>query len=89
MERRHIHANGAIIIGKEVNTIEEEQLGLDPTQVFLDKKVIFEKILALEPRDAEKLGVGRRTLNYLKERIQRNGDINMRTGAVRKLLGFQ
>ena len=78
----------AIIIGKEVNKIEEEQLDHDPAQVFLGKKGIFEKILALKPRDSEKMSAGRRTLNDSKDRIRKKGDVNMKTGAMKKLSGI-
>jgi len=43
------------------------------------------KILALRQCDAEKAGVDRKTFQRIKERI-RGGEINIKTGAIKRLL---
>jgi hypothetical protein len=54
--------------------------------MFQDKKTECQKILAIRQCDAEKAGVDRKTFQRIKARIQKNGTINLKTRAVRRLL---
>lgn len=49
MERRHIHADSVVLIGKEANNIDDQPLDIWQAQVFLNKRDIMDKILQLTP----------------------------------------
>ncbi|KKG34638.1 hypothetical protein [Methanosarcina mazei] len=56
-------------------------------QVFINEEDIKQKILALTPEEARKLGVKHRsTLKRMKDRIKENGKINTKTKQVEKLV---
>ncbi|WMW23015.1 hypothetical protein RE476_04080 [Methanolobus mangrovi] len=40
MERKYVHANGILYIGKEANNIDEEELELQRAQTFIEKKLM-------------------------------------------------
>jgi len=59
-------------------------------QVFINEEEIKQKILNLSPREARKLGLKyRSTLKKIKDRILKDGKINMRTNEVRKLVNVK
>jgi len=57
LARKHIQANDFVYIGKEANNIEDQPLDVIGAQVFVDEKDIRQKILALTPEEARKLGI--------------------------------
>ncbi|WP_198003712.1 hypothetical protein [Methanococcoides burtonii] len=36
LEREHVHADGVVCIGKEANNIDEQELVVQQSQVFVD-----------------------------------------------------
>ncbi|WP_406669965.1 hypothetical protein V7O67_10065 [Methanolobus sp. ZRKC4] len=90
LERKHVHANGVLYIGKEANNIDEEELELQRAQTFIDEEGIKQKILVLTPKEARVYGVMQRSsLKRMKDRILSEGKFNFRTKEVRKLVsGF-
>ena len=66
LKRRNIHVDGLVYIGKEANNIEDQPLDV--------KKAQEQKILALNPEEARKLGIKHRsTLKRMKDRILSRG----------------
>lgn len=90
LERRHIHVDGILYIGKEANNIDEEELELQRAQTFIDEESIKQKILGMTPKEARGYGVMERsTLKRMKDRIQRGEKFNFKTKEVKKLVsGF-
>ncbi|MDA0525458.1 DNA polymerase [Methanococcoides alaskense] len=88
LERKHVHADGVVYIGKEANSIDEQELNVKQAQAFLNKKEIMHNILYLSQKKAEEWGVDRKTFQRIKKRIIENGDIKLNTVAVKKLASF-
>lgn len=88
LSRKLINVDGVLIIGKEANKIEDQPLFVTDAQVFKDKKSICKKILSIRQCDAEKAGVDRKTFQRIKTRIQKSKTINIKTGAVKRLLAM-
>lgn len=88
LERKHVHADGVVYIGKEANNIDEQELNVKQAQAFLNKKEIMQNILDLSQKKAEEWGVDRKTFQRIKKRIIENGDIKLNTVAVKKLASF-
>ena len=86
LERKHVHADGVVYIGKEANNIDEQELDVKKAQEFLNEEEIKRKILEIPQKEAEKLGVGRSTLHKIKWKIRKGEKINWGTPAVRNLL---
>lgn len=87
LERKYIQSNGLVYIGKEANNIEDQPVNVIKPQVFIDEEEIKQKILDLSPKEARKLGIKyRSTLKKIKDRILKNGKINMKTNDVKKLV---
>ncbi len=86
LKRRAIQADEVIHIGKEANNIDEHPLKTTEAQVFRDKQSIYNKILLIRQSDAEKIGVGRSVLKYIKDGIREGKKINFETRAVKRLL---
>jgi hypothetical protein len=86
LERREIYAYEVIHIGKEANNIDEQPLKKTDAQVFKDYQSICQKILLIRQSEAEKRGVGRSALKYIKDRIRTGKRINLKTKAVRRLI---
>lgn len=86
--RKSINVDGVLIIGKEANKIEDQPLFVTDTQVFKDKKSLCKKILSIRQCDAEKAGIDRKTFQRIKTRIQKSKTINIKTGAVKRLLAM-
>jgi len=84
--RKSINVDGVLLIGKEANKIEDQPLFVADAQVFKDKKSLCQKILAIRQCDAEIAGVDRKTFQRIKTRIQKSKTINIKTGAVKRLL---
>ncbi|WP_406661962.1 hypothetical protein V7O66_05450 [Methanolobus sp. ZRKC3] len=90
LERKHVHADGILYIGKEANNIDEEELEIQKAQTFIDEEGIKQWILTLKPEEARGYGVMQRSsLKRMKDRILSGGKFNFRTKEVRKLVsGF-
>jgi len=86
LKRRDVHADEIIHIGKEANNIDEQPLKTTDAQVFRDKQSICQKILSIRQCDAEKIGVKRSALKYIKDRIRSGKRINLKTKAVERLV---
>ncbi len=86
LERKHMYADGVIYKGKEANNIEEQALDVKKPKEFIDEDGIKEKILALTPEEARKLGIKHRSaLAYLKKKAK-EGDFNFKTKNVKRLV---
>jgi hypothetical protein len=88
LKRRDILADEIIHIGKEANNIDEQPLKITNAQVFRDKQSICQKILLIRQCDAEKIGVKRSALKYIKDGIRSGKKINLKTKAVKKLVNI-
>jgi hypothetical protein len=89
LERKHIQADGLVYIGKEVNNIEDQPLDVTGAQVFINEEDIRQKILALTPEKVRELGIKHRsTLKGMKDRIMKDGKINLDTKEVKKLVNL-
>jgi hypothetical protein len=86
--RKSINVDGVLLIGKEANKIEDQPLFVADAQVFKDKKSLCKKILTIRQCDAEKAGVDRKTFQRIKIRIQKTKTVNIKTGAVKRLLAM-
>jgi len=87
LQRKHIHAQGVIYIGKEANKIEEQPLQAQTPQIFKDKHAVMDRILSMSTKEAGDLRVGRETFRKIKNRIKQKGDIKLNTTAVKRLIG--
>jgi len=61
LERRHLVVADIVHIGKEANNIDDQVLDIRKAQMFRDKAVVIEKILAMSQKQAEEYGVNRKT----------------------------
>ena len=87
LKRKHVQADGLVYIGKEANNIEDQPLDVTRSQVFINEEEIRQKILALTPEEARKLGIKERsTLKRMKDRILSYGELNLKTKEVKKLI---
>jgi hypothetical protein len=86
LKRKEILANEIIHIGKEANNIDEQPLKTTEAQVFREKQSVYQKILSIRQSDAEKIGVRRSVLKYIKDRIRSGEKINLNTKAIKKLI---
>lgn len=88
LERKHIHSNGLIYIGKEANKIEDQPLDVEKPQFFINKEEIKQKILSLTPEEARKIEIKHRSeLKYLKEKAY-EGKLNFNTPVMRKIIKY-
>ena len=85
LERKYVHVDGVVYIGKEANNIDEQALKVKEAQRFINKQAIMGKILCISQKQAETLGVSRSTFQGIKKRIRESGDVNLCTPAVRRL----
>lgn len=86
LKRREVYADKIIHIGKEANNIDEQPLKTTEAQIFRDKQNVCEKILSIRQCDAEKIGVKRSVLKYIKDRIRSGEKINLKTKAIERLI---
>ena len=87
LERKHVHVDGVVYIGKEANNIDEQVLDVRRSQVFIDEEEIKRKILALTPKEAREIGIKyRSTLINIKDRIEAGIEINFNTTEMRKIV---
>ena len=86
LERRDVHVDGVVYIGKEANNIDEQALDVKKAQEFVNVEEIKRKIICISQKQAEALGVSRSTFQGIKKRIREAGEINLCTPAVRRLI---
>ncbi|AFV22388.1 DNA-directed DNA polymerase B [Methanolobus psychrophilus R15] len=86
LERKHVKADSVILIGKEANNIDEQALDVKKAQEFINKQEIMKRILNMSQTEAEAQGISRSRFQGIKQRIRDNGDINLNTPAVRRLV---
>lgn len=88
LKRKHIKVDGLVYIGKEANNIEDQPLDVTKPQTFINEEEIIQKILALTPEEARKIGIKHRSeLKYLKEKA-REGKLNFNTPVMRKIVEY-
>lgn len=74
-----------VFFGKEVHKIEDQPLDVTKPQTFINEEEIIQKILALTPEEARKIGIKHRSeLKYLKEKA-RKGKLNFNTPVMKKV----
>ncbi|NOR46514.1 MAG: hypothetical protein GQ533_00475 [Methanosarcinaceae archaeon] len=67
LERKYVHVDGVVYIGKEANNIYEQALKVKEAQIFINQEEMKRKVLALAPKEARKLGIKHRsTLKKIK-----------------------
>jgi len=87
LERKHVHVDGVVYIGKEANNIDEQALDITRSQMFVDEEKIKRKILALTPKEARELGIKyRSTLKKMKNRIEAGENLNIKIKTVNRLI---
>ncbi len=72
LQRKYLKVTNVVLIGKESNDLDEsEVLGIDNDTYVLYKRneIPSKKILALKPKEAEKLGIGKVQLYRMKKSI--------------------
>jgi len=86
LERKHVQADGLVYIGKEANNIEDQPLDVTKSQVFINEEEIKQKILALTPEEARKIGIKHRsTLAYLKKKAK-EGNLSFNSQNLKQIL---
>ncbi|WP_406661511.1 DNA polymerase [Methanolobus sp. ZRKC3] len=86
LERKHVQADSIVYIGKEANNIDEQSIDVKKAQEFINKQEIMDNILNMSQTEGESMGVSRSRFQGIKKRIKDNGDLNLNTPAVRRLL---
>jgi hypothetical protein len=87
LERKHVHVDGVVYIGKEANNIDEQALKVKEAHIFIDEEEMKRKILALTPKEAREIGIKyRSTLKKMKDKIISGDKINFNTKEIRKIL---
>ncbi|NPE31269.1 hypothetical protein HNV12_25600 [Methanococcoides sp. SA1] len=86
LERKQVHADSVIYIGKEANNIDEQELDVKKAQEFINVEEIKQLILDLTPKEAKEYGIKHRSdLIRLKKNAE-GGLLNFKTKLMRKLL---
>ena len=86
LERKYVHTESVIYIGKEANNIDEQALDVKKAQEFINKQEIMDNILQMSQTEEEALGVSRSRFQGIKQRIRENGNLNLNTPAMRRLV---
>ncbi|ABE51539.1 DNA polymerase [Methanococcoides burtonii] len=85
LERKHVHADSVIYIGKEANNIDEQELDVKKAQEFIDEKLVYDLILKLTPEKARDIGIKHRSaLAYLKKKAK-EGKLNFKSKNVKRI----
>lgn len=74
------------MFAKEANNVDGQALDVDKVQLFVNKEVITQMILAIPQKEAEARGVSRSVFQGIKQRIRETGDVNLDTLGVRRLI---
>ncbi|WP_440951591.1 hypothetical protein [Methanococcoides sp. FTZ1] len=54
LERKHVHSDGVVYIGKEANNIDEQELDVKQAQVFVNEEKLMKIILEMPQKEAER-----------------------------------
>ncbi|WP_342304323.1 hypothetical protein [Methanolobus sp. ZRKC5] len=84
LERKHVHADSIVYIGKEANNIDEQELNVEQAQEFINKDQEMQRILNITVSEAKDMGVPKTTLWDMQKRINDTGNLNLNTLAVMK-----
>ena len=88
LERKHVHVDGVVYIGKEANNIDEQALDITRYQVFVDEKSVYDFILNLTPEKAREIGIKHRSaLAYLKKKAN-GGVLNYKSCNIRRIISY-
>ncbi|WP_244603383.1 hypothetical protein [Methanococcoides sp. NM1] len=86
LERKHVHADGVVYIGKEANSIDEQEVDVKKAQEFVDVEEIKHLILKLTPKEAKEYGIKHRSdLIRLKKNVKEE-KLNFKTKLVKYLV---
>ena len=86
LERKYVHVNGVVYIGKEANNIDDQALKVKEAQIFINEEELKKNILALTPKEAREIGIKyRSTLKKIKYKIEAGEKFNWNTKAVKIL----
>jgi hypothetical protein len=84
LERKHVHVDSVVYIGKEANNINEQELDVKKAQEFIDVEFICNFILKLTPEKAMEIGIKHRSaLAYLKKKAK-EGKLNFKSRNVKR-----
>lgn len=90
LERRHVHSDSVIYIGKEANNIDEQELDVEKPQVFINEKWVAKEVVNLSQKVAEEWGIDRKTFQKTKkairEALEKGEKINLFTPTRKRLL---
>ncbi|ABE51551.1 DNA-directed DNA polymerase B [Methanococcoides burtonii] len=86
LERKHVHADGVVYIGKEANNIDEQELNVTKVQEFINVEEIEQLILGLTPKEAMVYGIKHRSdlIRLKKNVVERK--LNFKTKLMRELM---
>jgi len=86
LERKQVHADSVVYIGKEANNIDEQELGVKKAQEFVNEEEIKRMIISLTPTEAREIGIKHRsTLKKIKDRVK-EGKFKVNTKKMRKII---
>ncbi|MCQ6963556.1 DNA polymerase [Methanolobus chelungpuianus] len=86
LQRRNLKPTGCVYVGKEANKIEMQELEGIHVEIYPNIEEVREFVDNLTPDEARKIGIKHRSsLKQLKDRV-REGDFNMNTKEMKKVL---
>ncbi|UGV39974.1 hypothetical protein J7W08_07560 [Methanococcoides orientis] len=86
LERKHVHADSVVYIGKEANSIDEQELDVKQAQVFVDERLVYDFILDLTLEKAREIGIKHRSaLAYLKKKAKEM-ELNFESRNVKRIV---
>ncbi|MDR6223515.1 hypothetical protein [Methanococcoides alaskense] len=86
LERKHAQADEVVYIGKEANSIDEQELDVKKAQEFINEKRVYDFVLKLTPEKAREIEIKHRSaLAYLKKKAK-EGDLNFKSRNVRNVI---
>ncbi|WP_440952202.1 hypothetical protein [Methanococcoides sp. FTZ1] len=86
LDRKHVHADGVVYIGKEANNIDEQGLEVMQAQEFVNEEEIKQLILNLRPKEAKEYGIKHRSDLIRLKKNATEGKLNFRSQLVRGLI---
>lgn len=88
LERKHVHVDSVVYIGKEANNIDEQALDVKKAQEFINKSSVYDFILNLTPEKAREIGIRHRSaLAYLKKKVK-GGELNFNSSNMRRIISY-
>lgn len=72
LERKHVHTDGFVYIGKEANKVEIRELESNQVEMYHDIEKLRDYFLNLTPAEAREVGIMyRSTLKKLKDGVRK------------------